>query len=120
MLWLSAEEFQAIADKALEKLPRQFLALLENVVIVVEDEPTPEDLEEAGHEAGQELFGLYQGMALPERGAWYANTLPDRIVLFRGPLLRHCRTRRELEEEIRLTLIHELGHYFGLDEADLP
>jgi len=120
MSWLSAREFQALAEKALAKLPRRFLELLDNVVIVVEDEPTPEDLEAAGYGEEEELLGLYQGTALPERGAWYANALPDRIVLFRGPLLRRCRSRRELEEEIRLTIIHELGHYFGLDEADLP
>lgn len=120
MSWLSREEFDDLVEEALEHLPRRFLDLVENVVIVVEDEPTPEDLEATDHNDGDELFGLYQGMSLPERGASYANVLPDRIVLFRGPLLRHCRNRRQLVQEIQATVIHELGHYFGLDEEDLP
>ncbi|MGC8916917.1 MAG: metallopeptidase family protein [Thermoanaerobaculum sp.] len=119
MSWLSPEEFEVLVEEALVSLPRRFLALVENVAVVVEDEPTPEDLDATGTEGG-ELFGLYQGLSLPERGAWYGNVLPDRIVLFRGPLLRHCRTRSQLKAEIQATVIHELGHYFGLDEEVLP
>lgn len=120
MSWLSCEEFEALVEEALAKLPQRFLDLVDNVVIVVEDEPTLEDLAATDRGEGDELFGLYQGTSLPERGASYANVLPDRIVLFRGPLLRHCRTRRDLVKEIQDTVIHELGHYFGLDEDDLP
>ncbi|MCS7183156.1 MAG: metallopeptidase family protein [Thermoanaerobaculum sp.] len=120
MSWLSAEEFAHLVERALAGLPQQFLDLLDNVAIVVEEEPSPEDLALAGTDGEEELFGLYHGLSLPERGASYGNVLPDRIVLFRGPLLRHCQTRRELEEEIRATVIHEIGHYFGLDEEDLP
>lgn len=120
MSWLSAEEFEALVERALEELPRRYLRLLDNVVILVEEEPTADDLEAAGYESDEELLGLYQGVNLPERGAFYGNALPDRIVLFRGPLLRRCRNRHELEEEIRATVVHELGHYFGLDEDQLP
>lgn len=120
MSWLTPAEFEAMVEEALASLPRRFLELVDNVAIVIEDEPSPEDLAEAGYEPGEELFGLYQGLSLPERGAFYSNVVPDRIVLYRGPLLRHCRSRSQLKAEIRATVIHELGHYFGLDEEDLP
>lgn len=120
MTWLSPAEFEALVEEAINALPAQFLALVENVAIVVEEEPSAEDLDSVAHEEGDVLFGLYQGLSLPQRGAFYSNVLPDRIVLYRGPLLRHCRSRRELKEEIQATVIHELGHYFGLDEDVLP
>lgn len=120
MSWLTPAEFEALVEEAISTLPSRFLALVENVAIVVEEEPSPEDLASVAHQEGEELFGLYQGVSLPERGAFYSNVLPDRIVLYRGPLLRHCRNRRQLKEEIQATVIHELGHYFGLDEDALP
>lgn len=117
---LSREAFEALVEKVLAELPHHYLKLLDNVAIMVEDEPTQEDLEAIDHQPGSELLGLYQGVALPERGAFYANTLPDRIVLFRGPLLRRARSLAELEEDVSATLVHELGHYFGLEEHQLP
>lgn len=109
-----------MVEEAISTLPEQFLALVENVAIVVEEEPSAEDLAGLDHGVGDELLGLYQGLSLPERGAFYSNVLPDRIVLFRGPLLRRCQNRRQLRDEIQATVIHELGHYFGLDEDVLP
>ncbi|GBC79309.1 hypothetical protein HRbin09_00525 [bacterium HR09] len=120
MSWLSPGEFDALVEEALAALPRRFLELVDNVAIVVEEEPSPEDLASLNHQEGEELLGLYQGLSLPERGAFYSNVLPDRIVLYRGPLLRRCRNRRALKAEIQATVIHELGHYFGLDEDAMP
>lgn len=120
MSWLSHAEFEALVEEAISTLPARFLALVENVAIVVEDEPSAEDLASVGHMEGEELFGLYHGLSLPQRGAFYSNVLPDRIVLYRGPLLRHCRNRAQLKAEIQATVIHELGHYFGLGEDVLP
>ncbi len=120
MTWLSPAEFDALVEEAISTLPAEFLALVDNVAIMVEEEPSAEDLASVDSEEGDELFGLYQGQSLPERGAFYSNVLPDRIVLYRGPLLRHCQNRRQLKEEIQATVIHELGHYFGLDEDVLP
>lgn len=117
---LSREAFEAIVEKVLAELPYRYLKLLDNVAIMVEDEPTQEDLAAVNHQPGSELLGLYQGVALPERGAFYANAIPDRVVLFRGPLLRRAHTLAELEQEIAATLVHELGHYFGLKEHQLP
>jgi predicted Zn-dependent protease with MMP-like domain len=113
------EEFEDLVRRALDGLPGDFAELLENVAVVVEEEPDPDDLEELGMETGEELFGLYLGVPLPERAGSYS-ALPDRIAIYRGPILRYCQNRREVIREVRDTVIHELGHYFGLDEDDMP
>ena len=118
---MSREEFERVVSKALDGLPSEAAAFLENVAVVVEDEPTEEDLVEAGLDPETDtLFGIYQGLALPDRGGSYGNVLPDRIVIYRRPLLDECQDRNELIREIRDTVVHEIGHYFGLGEEDLP
>jgi predicted Zn-dependent protease with MMP-like domain len=113
------DEFQQLVVKALDGLPEDFAAMLDNVAVVVEEEPDPDDLEALEMEPDEELYGLYQGVPLPERGAGYT-ALPDRIAIYRGPILRGCRDRREVIREVRDTVIHELGHYFGLDDDEMP
>lgn len=113
------EEFEALVEKALEGLPDEFADLLDNVVVLVDEEPDPDDLEAMGLEPGEELFGLYQGVPLSERSSFY-NSLPDRVIIYRGPILRHCQTRREVIREVRDTVVHELGHHFGMEEDDMP
>ena len=118
---MNREEFERVVAKALDGLPSEVAAFLENVVVVVEDEPTEEDLVEAGLDPETDtLFGIYQGLALPDRGGSYGNVLPDRIVIYRRPLLQECEDRSELIREIQDTVVHEIGHYFGLGEEDLP
>jgi predicted Zn-dependent protease with MMP-like domain len=119
---MSREQFESAVEEALDGIPEELGALIENVAVVVEEEPTEEDLLEVGLDPDDDtLFGIYQGIALPERGMGsYGGALPDRIVIYRRPLLEHCASRRELLREIRLTVVHEVGHYFGLDEEDLP
>ena len=93
---------------------------MKNVAVVVEEEPTDEELESLGLDPElDDLFGLYQGVPLPERGP-DAPVLPDRIAIYRLPILWACETRAEAVAEVRTTVIHELGHYFGLDEDELP
>jgi len=120
---VATEEFEALVEEALEQLPAEFREALDNVAVMVAEEPSDEDLEEVGIDAGDpehdELFGLYQGVPLPERDSFYS-ALPDRVLVFRGPILRECETRREVIREIRDTVQHELGHYFGLEEDELP
>ncbi|KAB2957445.1 MAG: metallopeptidase family protein [Thermoanaerobaculia bacterium] len=120
---VSREEFEALVEEALGQLPEEFKAALDNVAVMVEEEPGEEDLEEVGIDPGDadrdELFGLYQGVPLPERDSFY-NALPDRVLIFRGPILRACDTRRQVIREVRDTVQHELGHYFGLEEDELP
>lgn len=119
---LTRGEFEALVEEALHELPEQFSALLENVAVVVEEEPDEEDLEVLGDDAedDDELLGIYRGVALTERTHDMLPMLPDQIAIFRGPIMRVCASRREAIEEIRDTVIHELGHYFGLDDDEMP
>jgi predicted Zn-dependent protease with MMP-like domain len=116
---LSRAEFEKIVARAVQSLPPKFLDRLENVEVLVEDEPTDEELELAGIEPGGTLLGLYHGVPQSERGSWYGNILPDRIVIYQRPTEAIARGRREIREEIRITLMHEIGHHFGLAEDDL-
>jgi len=121
MMRMSREEFEKVVARALDGLPEAVAGFLENVAVVVEDEPTDEEIREAGLDPENDtLFGLYQGQAFTDRGATYGNVLPDRIVIYRLPLLRECDDRVELVREIQDTVVHEFGHYFGLGEEDLP
>jgi predicted Zn-dependent protease with MMP-like domain len=117
------EEFEALVEQALEQLPDDFKAALDNVAVMVEEEPSEEDLEEVGIDPDDpdrdELLGLYQGVPLTERDSFYS-ALPDRVLVFRGPILRSCDSRRAVLREIRETVQHELGHYFGMEEDELP
>lgn len=89
------------------------------MAIIVEEEPSPEHLVEAGLGPGDTLLGLYSGIPLTLRTVDYGMVLPDRILIFRRPILDSCRTEEELMEEVRRTVLHEVGHYFGLDEKEL-
>ena len=93
----------------------------ENVVVSVEDEPSDAELLDLGLDPDKDtLFGLYQGVPLPDRDPSLYSDLPDRIVIYRLPLLEACNSRGELLQEIRDTVIHEIGHYFGFDDDELP
>jgi predicted Zn-dependent protease with MMP-like domain len=111
-------EFERLVEEALESLPPRFAELLDNVAVVVEEEPSGDDLE-ALEEPGNELLGIYRGIALTRRSYDMLPMLPDQIAIFRGPILRISRNRAEAVHEIRDTVIHELGHYFGLDDHDM-
>src|SRR5665213_416661 len=117
---MTVAEFERVVSEALDSLPKRFADLVENVVITVEDEPTDDDLgAEDVADAGSELLGIYRGVPLTER-TQYEPELPDEIVVFRGPINRIARTRSEAVHEVRETVIHELGHYFGLDDDEMP
>lgn len=121
MLRMSAEQFEEVVAAALDEMPAELAERIDNVVVQVEDEPTDEELLDLGMDPATEtLFGLYHGIALGERDPTAYSGLPDRVVVYRLPLLESCSSRRELLREIRLTVLHELGHYFGMDEEDLP
>lgn len=109
---------QAVA-RVVDDLPDDVQRLLVDVAIVVEDEPTSEHLSDAGLDPDDELFGLYQGIPQTERGSSYSLVTPDRIIIFAGPLERTFGSRREFDEQIRITVLHELGHHLGFDEGGL-
>jgi len=106
-----------MVKEALETIPGELKDRLENVAFMVEDEPS--DLPEEWKGGGQDLLGLYHGISRKDRGFWYGNALPDRILIYRKPLERISRNLQELRENIRQTVIHEVGHYFGFDEEEL-
>ena len=115
---ISYDEFVEIAENTLAEMPDELAELLDNVAIVVED--WPEDPEQIERDYGAEtLYGLYEGVPLTERDSGYHAVLPDRISIFRGPLQRDFGSQKELEEQIRITVIHEVAHHFGFDEDRL-
>jgi predicted Zn-dependent protease with MMP-like domain len=112
--------FTALAKRAVEKLPKQFREHLETVEFVIEDWPAKELLESLDMDPEQDtLFGLYDGIPVGERSVLSVEPVADTIYLFQGPLEEACETDAELVEEIRNTLIHEIGHHFGLDEDEI-
>lgn len=114
------KHFEALARKALEELPEEFRRLMRNVAIVVEDYPSKEDAREAGIPR-EELLGLFAGVAHAGQDLFFdlPPSIPDRIVLYQSNIEALCSSEEDLVEEIRLTLLHEVGHYFGLSEEEL-
>ncbi len=118
-LRLSRSAFEQLVTEALEQLPDLYRNELDNVAIVVEDEPGADELRELDMSPQDELFGLYQGIPLTERDSFYS-ALPDRIAIFRLPILRACRNRQQVIREVRDTVVHELGHHLGMEEDQMP
>ena len=111
--------FEHLVADALASIPRRFRDAMRNLAIVVEDEPPPDLLDELDIEPPDTLLGLYQGTPLTERSWDYGNTLPDRILIFQGPHEREADDDEDLIVAIGETLIHEIGHYFGLSEEQI-
>jgi predicted Zn-dependent protease with MMP-like domain len=111
-------QFSRRVETALRGLPAETRIYLDNVAIVVEDEPTPGSRADLAGEP-EELFGLYHGIPQSQRSGGYSMVVPDRISIFRGPLIRAFGSGPELDDEIRVTVLHELGHHLGFDEDDL-
>jgi predicted Zn-dependent protease with MMP-like domain len=109
-------EFEALVERALRKLPRQFKDKITNVAVVVEDWADDETLQELGIEPPDTLYGLYRGTDLTRRDAFYGNVLPDTIHIYQGPIEEDCADPEEMAELVLDTVIHEVGHYFGLDD----
>ena len=111
MIVMTPEDFeQAVAD-GLDSLPDELAHAMSNVAIVVEDDSPP---------GGPELFGLYTGIPLTARDEWWAaGSLPDRIAIFRAPILRHCATVEEVRRQVAITAVHEIAHHFGIDDDRL-
>lgn len=106
--------------EALAALPPEFQRRLDNVAVVVAEWPSSRQLQQYSPGEHPSLFGLYEGTPLDQRGSGYGLVVPDRITVFRGPILASGKTRLEVFQEIRDTVIHEIGHFFGLPEEELP
>ena len=116
---MDRKAFENLVAEALASIPRRFKKAMHNIAIVVEDEPSPEMLAEMEIEPPDTLLGLYQGIPLTERSSSYGNTLPDRVLIFQGPHEREAEDEDDLVVAIGETLIHEIGHYFGLSEEQI-
>ena len=108
---MDPDRFDALVGAALDDIPDEIASLVHNVVVLVEDEP-PEG-------EPDDLLGLYEGIALTERTSIPGIDLPDRIFVFRNPLLDYCDTEAQLVEEVRITVVHEIAHHFGIDDDRL-
>ena len=116
---MSREEFERLVVEAVTLIPKRFRREMKNLALVVEDEPSPELLEEMEIVPPDSLYGLYQGTPLPERTWAFVNSLPDRITLFQRPIEDDCEDADDVRAVIGETLIHEVGHYFGLSEEEI-
>ncbi|MGV0327478.1 metallopeptidase family protein [Corynebacterium confusum] len=109
MYAVSEERFDELVDDALDKIPEEFARRMRNLVILVRDY----------HEDDPYTLGLYEGVALTERTHDHTGFLPDAIFIYRGALQDYCNSEEELAHEVEVTVFHELGHYFGIEEDDL-
>ena len=117
----SQEEFGVLVEQALADLPPPYARLARNVSVVVEEEPPPEVLDDLNLESTDDLLGLYQGLSLAEESFFHTGGQPPpRIAIYRGPILRLCETAEEIKQEIRDTVVHELGHHVGLSDDEMP
>ena len=108
---VSEEQFVELVSTALDQVPPELADLMDNCVVLVEDQP-PSD-------GPADLLGLYEGIPLTERGEFYSAVLPDRIFIFRAPILALCRSYEEVVDEVRITVVHEIAHHFGVDDDRL-
>jgi len=109
MVKMSLEEFQELVDEALENIPEEFRKHLDNVDILVEDWPNRKE----------PLFGLYRGVPKTKRGLYYSGVLPDKITIFAGPILSFSKDEEGVKFQVKKTVIHEIGHYFGMSEETI-
>ncbi len=107
---MELSRFEALVSDALDGIPPELGALISNVVVLVEDDAEDGD---------PDLLGLYSGVPLTERGEWYSGVLPDRITLYRRPILSICQTEEDVVYEVRTTVVHEVAHHFGIDDERL-
>lgn len=107
---MTREDFERAVDDALDSIPDELLEMVDNCVILVEDESEGDD---------PDLLGLYDGVALTDRGDLWGGDLPDRIFIYRNPTLRMCEDAEHVREEVAVTVVHEIAHHFGIDDARL-
>ena len=116
---MTRRQFEALVERALRRMPRVFRDKLANIAVVVEDWPDDQTLEEMGIEPPDTLYGLYRGVDITNRGSAYGNVLPDTVTIYQGPIEEDCVDEQDMADLIRETVIHEIGHYFGLDDETM-
>jgi len=116
---MDRERFEWLVAEAVDSLPDEFQTKLENIDVVVQDEPTPSQLAEVGLKRGETLLGLYQGVPLTKRSRHYGMVVPDKITIFQKPIEAKCKSDIEVKAEIRRVVQHEIAHHFGIGDARL-
>lgn len=116
---MNRERFEELVEEAVASLPQKFRDRLENIAILVEDWPSPEQMERVGIRRRSDLFGLYEGIPLPKRGRGYNMVLPDRITIFQKPIEMRYHSDELVRKKIQSTVRHEIAHYFGISDARL-
>ena len=113
---MTRRQFEGLVERALRKLPKPFKEKLANIAVVVEDWADDETLADMGIEPPDTLYGLYRGVDITRRDSSYGNVLPDTITIYQGPIEEDCADEDDMADLVRETVIHEIGHYFGLDD----
>ena len=116
---MSPEAFEELVVEVLDTLPEEILAMLDNVDVVIEDWPSLDQLDQAEIDAGHTLYGLYEGVPLTARDGGYFLVAPDKITIFKRPIEQDCRSADEIADQVRITVIHEVAHHFGIGEQRL-
>jgi predicted Zn-dependent protease with MMP-like domain len=116
---MEKERFETLVAEAVRDLPEEFLNILENVDVVVEDRPSSSQLSRLEKRQGYTLFGLYEGVPLTRRGSHYGNVLPDKITIFQSPIESQCRNESEITRMVQRVVRHEIAHHFGISDARL-
>ena len=116
---MTRRQFEALVERALRRLPKKFKTKVANIAVVVEDWADDATLAEMGIEPPDTLYGLYRGVDLTRRDSSYGNVLPDTITIYQGPIEEDCEDQEEMADLVRETVVHELGHYFGLDDETM-
>jgi predicted Zn-dependent protease with MMP-like domain len=116
---MNRERFESLVRTAVEALPEEFLRRLENIAVVIDDSPTPAQLEKAGVRHGEILLGLYEGVPLTKRGQNYGLVPPDKITIFQKSIESVCTNKSEIAAEVQRVVQHEIAHHFGLGDARL-
>lgn len=119
MIKVSEEEFHELMEQAIEKIPEAFQKKIENLAFIVEPYPTESDLERLGLNSKYSLLGLYSGVPYTSRNTYYMGVTPDRIILFQNNIQAQCDSYEELKEKISEVVIHEIAHYFGMNEDEV-
>ena len=115
-LEMSDDAFEALVQQAIDAIPESIFAMMDNIIFFIEDEYSPEP----GEPENPEILGIYDGISLTERDLdWAAGALPDRITIFKNPTLRICKTTDDVVREVGITVMHEVAHHFGIDDAKL-
>lgn len=116
---MTDEEFEQLVNDGINAIPKKFLDVLDNVAVVIEDEPSDEQLKKNNLSGNQTLLGLYEGVPQSKRGANYTGVLPDKITIFRGPILRTAIEPEMIKKMVKDTVWHEIAHHFGMDEVEV-